>query len=157
MEDKALMNCSSLSKINLPNTLTEIGAHALAGCSNLKEIKLPNTLTYIGAYAFAGCSNIKEIKLPDKVRGIEVCLFQGCKKLESVTLGPEIFTISWDAFNDTGQPINIYCYTLRPPRYDLEQPMNYDINKITFHVPKSAVDEYKKSYSSLNINIVGDL
>ena len=54
--DGAFRYCSSLTSIELPNSVTSIGSHAFYGCSSLTSIELPNSVTSIGTYAFYKCS-----------------------------------------------------------------------------------------------------
>lgn len=50
----------TLSKIELSNTLTIVGARAFENCYNLKQVTIPASITYIDN-AFAQCININEI------------------------------------------------------------------------------------------------
>ena len=47
-------NCQSLTTVNLPNTLTEIGPEMFQGCVNLTNINFPSSITKIGSCAFLG-------------------------------------------------------------------------------------------------------
>ncbi len=49
------MDCSSLESIEIPDSVTSIGANAFNGCSSLKSITIPNSVTSIGRYAFFCC------------------------------------------------------------------------------------------------------
>ena len=80
---------SSLKKIILPDTVTEIGSAAFYWNSNLTEVVLPRSLTKIGRQAFTECISLKEISIPAGVTSIEKQAFQGCKKLASFRVDPE--------------------------------------------------------------------
>lgn len=56
-------SCRLLTYVNLPDTLTSIGASAFNSCSSLLEITLPDTLTSIGSYAFNGCKSLQYIRI----------------------------------------------------------------------------------------------
>ena len=47
--------CSSLTSINIPNSVTSIEGYAFYGCSSLTSINIPNSVTSIGIDAFHGC------------------------------------------------------------------------------------------------------
>ena len=57
----AFYGCSSLTAINIPESVTSIGSSAFHGCSSLTTITLPEGVTSIGSYAFYGCSSLKTV------------------------------------------------------------------------------------------------
>ena len=57
----AFLNCSSLTSINIPNTITNISVYAFKGCSALTSINIPNSVTNIGNYAFSGCTTLTNL------------------------------------------------------------------------------------------------
>ena len=50
--DAAFINCSALTSINIPNSVTEIGNWAFGFCYDLTSISIPASVTKIGEYAF---------------------------------------------------------------------------------------------------------
>ena len=84
--DRTFQNCSSLTTINLPDSLTGIGGNAFQSCSSLTTINLPDSLTGIGGGAFYSCSSLTTINLPDSLTGIGDWAFSGCSSLENVTI-----------------------------------------------------------------------
>lgn len=56
----AFLDCSSLTDIVFPDSLTSIGAAAFTNCSSLTSIKIPKNLTMISDNAFYDCSNLSE-------------------------------------------------------------------------------------------------
>lgn len=67
-------NCTSLSKVLLPETLTEIGLAAFMSCKNLTDITLPSQLIVIGQSSFMG-TGLTEIRIPESVTFIGYCAF----------------------------------------------------------------------------------
>jgi hypothetical protein len=86
IDGKAFRGCTSLTEINLSNSLTSIGGSAFYGCTNLTEINLPNSLTSIGGLAFQGCTSLTEINLPNSLTSIGGSAFQGCTNLTNFTI-----------------------------------------------------------------------
>lgn len=64
--DMAFNNCS-LTSINLPDSVTNIGDSAFGWCKSLTNINIPDTVTSIGNEAFAGCKSLTSINIPDSV------------------------------------------------------------------------------------------
>lgn len=76
--------CTKLSEINLPDSITCINPNAFAGCKSLTSLKLPNDLTDIGEKAFYNCNKIKEIEFGPNVENIDSCAFRKCASLERI-------------------------------------------------------------------------
>lgn len=82
----AFYGCTSLSEINLPDSVTKIGDSAFYGCSSLVSVALPAALTRLSSYMFKDCVSLAEIALPDSVKEI-YSSFVGCTALASVSIG----------------------------------------------------------------------
>ena len=78
--------CSSLTSISIPSSVTSIGNGAFSGCSSLTSISIPSSVTSIGNGAFSGCSSLTSISIPSSVTSIGNGAFSGCSSLESITL-----------------------------------------------------------------------
>ena len=57
--DYTLKAADGLTKVILPDTVTEIGSAAFAGCDELVEINFPNNIARIGEDAFINCEKIE--------------------------------------------------------------------------------------------------
>ena len=57
----AFSECSNLTSINIPNSMTSIGSYAFSECSNLASINIPNSVTHISPEAFEFCQDVKFI------------------------------------------------------------------------------------------------
>ncbi len=98
--DGAFRNCSSLTSIEIPNSVTSIGSYAFRGCSSLTSIEIPNSVTNIGDYAFYDCDSLTSVTIPDSVTSIGAGAFYGCSSLTSVTIGNSVTSIGSYAFED---------------------------------------------------------
>ena len=75
--DYAFYLCTNLVSLDLSQTaVTQIGDYALAGCSALHSLQLPQSLTTIGAGAFA-MTGLTEIRIPKNVVHIGEDIFMG--------------------------------------------------------------------------------
>ena len=70
-------NCTSLTNINIPNSVTSIESNAFSSCTSLTSIIIPDGVTNIGGYAFNGCMYMKEYHI---------------KPTTPPTLGTNVFT-----------------------------------------------------------------
>ena len=45
-------NCTGLTSVTIPNSVTSIGSNAFYGCTSLTSVTIPNSVTSIGESAF---------------------------------------------------------------------------------------------------------
>ena len=100
IDDAAFIDCSKLAEINIPAGVTEIGSNCFDGCESLKKIDIPDGVKSIGNYAFDGCKELREIVISDSVTEIGYGAFRCCEKLESVTLSKNITAINSKLFSN---------------------------------------------------------
>ncbi len=96
----AFANCSSLSSITVPDSVTSIGDYAFSYCSSLTSITIPDGVTSIGDYAFRGCSFLSSVTIPGSVTSIGNYAFYLCSSLTSITIPNSVTSIGDYAFND---------------------------------------------------------
>ncbi|MGI5059872.1 leucine-rich repeat domain-containing protein [Treponema denticola] len=82
----AFKNCTEISSVKFPQTLTKIGKNAFVDCTGLTSISLPANLTEIGDSAFFGCTGLTSITLPANLTQIDYSAFEGCTGLISLTI-----------------------------------------------------------------------
>ena len=117
----AFSNCTGLTEIEIPNSVTNIGRYAFRFCTGLTEIEIPNSITNIGYGAFSGCNSIKTltigtanvedwfrenyalttVTLSEGVKTIVGGAFYGCSNLSTVTIPSSVTTIGNSAFYGT--------------------------------------------------------
>ena len=80
----AFKDCSGLTSITLPDSVTSIGSSAFYGCSGLTSVTIPDGVTSIGSYAFAYCSGLTSVTIPDSVTSIGSYAFYNGNNFTSV-------------------------------------------------------------------------
>lgn len=63
LDEDCFKNNTTIKRIVLPGTLTEIPKNAFEGCVNLEEVVIPSQLTTINEGAFKNCKQLKKITL----------------------------------------------------------------------------------------------
>ena len=61
IDNDAFSLCSTLQRIELPDTIVHIGNAAFKGCTGLSSISLGNSLSSIGHTAFIACTSLEEV------------------------------------------------------------------------------------------------
>ena len=103
----AFKDCTEISSIKLPQTLTKIGKTAFAGCTGLTSISLPANLTEIDWYAFSDCTGLTSISMPANLTKIGLSAFRGCAGLTSISLPTNLTEIGRGAFSGCTGLINL--------------------------------------------------
>lgn len=105
--DNGFSDCTLLTSVVLPETITYIGVGAFSGCTNLKKIELPSGVKYIGQYAFSNCGALESVTIEGKVPTLPQGSFNGCSSLSSIILPDGIETIGKYAFSGCVGPTTI--------------------------------------------------
>ena len=85
IDERAFMNCSSLSSITLPSTVQTIALYAFGGCIGLTSFEFPNSVSTIEMGAFEGCP-LTSVEIPASVTNIGNNPFSFCSYLSSITV-----------------------------------------------------------------------
>jgi len=83
--DKAFFNCTNLTSITIPESVTIIGISAFYMCTGLTSFNIPKNVSNIADSAFSNCTGLTSITLPESVNSIGWYAFYLCTSLTSVT------------------------------------------------------------------------
>jgi hypothetical protein len=84
---------TSLSNIELPENVTDLGRSAFQGCSILKDITLPDSLKTVGESCFSGCELLTELKLGSNVTAVGANMIENCSKIKELTIPSSVDTL----------------------------------------------------------------
>ena len=96
----AFEDCSGLISVTIGNSVTSIGDCAFQSCSGLTSVTIPNSVTSIGTSAFSGCSGLTSFTIPNSVTSFGTSAFSGCTGLTSVTIPNSVTSIGNSSFSD---------------------------------------------------------
>ena len=104
IEEFAFANCSSLSSIDIPDSVIQIGNSAFENCTTLSNVGFSSNLISIGSKAFNNCSALTDfyeqwIEL-DSLYYIGSNAFSNCNKLESVYIPESVEQVRENAFGN---------------------------------------------------------
>ena len=80
----AFLECETLERLVLPNTVTKIDNQAFAGCTALKELTLSENITRIGDESFAQCTALETFPLPRALEFLGNRALMGCNNLTEI-------------------------------------------------------------------------
>ena len=106
--DSAFESCTSLTSVEIPDSVTAIGEYAFHWCDNLTSVEIPDSVTTIGNYAFFECNSLTLVEIPDSVTTIGNGAFFWCRHLTSVEIPASVTTIGDAAFACCGNLTGIW-------------------------------------------------
>lgn len=103
---EAFRECTGLTSIELPNTITTIGYNSFYKTA-IKSIKIPNSVTTIESRAFFECRGLTKVEIPNNVTKIGDYAFCWCYGLTSITIGSSVTSIGYEAFGSCNKLTSI--------------------------------------------------
>ncbi len=98
--DKAFYQNNKITKVIIPDTVTEMGASIFKECKNLETVDLGKGVVTMGGECFKDCKSLTSIVLPESLVELSGETFMGCKLLKTVELSPNITEIRGNTFEN---------------------------------------------------------
>ncbi|MST84244.1 leucine-rich repeat domain-containing protein [Hallella mizrahii] len=92
-------DCSGLTSINIPSSVTSLGESCFYGCSGLKSITIPSSVTSLDKRCFHGCSGLTSITIPSSVTSLSDYCFLHCRGLTSITIPSSVTSLGEGCFS----------------------------------------------------------
>ena len=151
----AFEDCTSLTSINIGNSVTSIGNDAFYGCTSLTSVTIPNSVTSIGNSSFYNCTSLTSVGIPDVVTSIDYWAFSGCTSLKDVYYTgsqSDWKKISIGSYNDclTNATIH-YNWTGEFPLVTNEDETSFTVYNSTAII--DSVNDVNLKLKSVNMNI----
>ena len=102
--DKCFYECSDLTSITIPSSVTSLGYWCFYECSDLTSITIPSSVTSLGGGCFSFCSGLTSITIPSSVTSLGDYCFDGCNGLTSITIPSSVTSLGDYCFR--------YCFNL---------------------------------------------
>jgi len=148
----AFYNCTNLTSVTIPNSVTSIGWNAFRDCTSLTSVNIPNSVTSIGDSAFNGCKSLTSVIIGSGVTSIGYDAFLSCTKVNSITwyynpalnltgattvvIPANVTSIGWNAFRDCTSLTSVIV-DANNPNYASADGILYNKSKTEFiHIPR---------------------
>ena len=111
---------SSISSINIPNSVTKIGECCFTGNIKLKEVTIGKGCRELPEGIFSDCLALTSVVLNDGLEKISNKAFANCQSLESINIPGTIVQIGETYYDkDSGGSLPFYnCTTLKNVRFE---------------------------------------
>ena len=153
VRSSAFSECTYLTSVTLPESVTSIGDYAFDSCEGIKKVVMPGVKT-IGHWSFRNCYELESLDFSDALTSIGNYCFDKNLKVTSVTLPATLTNIGGYAFEGNPQLQTVTCLATTPPAvkkgyldgdeiYTIFDDTDYGDRKL--YVPKGCVDAYKSA------------
>ena len=140
----AAFSSSGLTSISIPDSVFQIDSQTFMGCTALSNVSIGTGVKTIGNDAFNGCTSLTSVEIPDNVTDIYDSVFEGCSGLTSVTIGEGITSIGQYAFRGCTSVTEYVFRGNTPP--ELRYEALSGLGEFDIFVPNEAVAAYEKAW-----------
>ena len=150
---KMLVHDIETDRIDIPSTVTSIGAFTFYQCSCIKTVTIPASVTSIGSSAFEDCDYLTSLTMSDGLQSIGGSAFQGCKRLNTLVIPSTVNSILVNAFKNCTGLTDVYCNAVAVPNTEASVFNGVETETVTLHVPEAAVEAYKSIWPWSNFKV----
>ena len=144
--DGAFMRSRNLETVKLGSGLLKIGGQAFKGCTALTGMTIPDKVTEVGTGAFNNCSAMRYIVIGDAVTSIGKEMCDGCKSLDSLVIGSNVGAIGSMAFYSSRNLKAVTCKSASVPQLAGLASFSTEAYKnATLRVPLGTEDDYSQA------------
>ena len=155
----AFHNCTELTSITIPNTVTTIEYFAFSNCKKLSNpifnstifarlpesfntsYTIPEGIKTIASAAFRNCSKLPSVTIPTSVQVIDKSAFAYCTNLTTITIPGSVTMIDEHAFESCTNITSIYVGSI-PAQITSSTFNKIDKSKCILYVPTGCKNKY---------------
>lgn len=109
--ERRAMADAPVNRLELPDSVTEIGYEAFAGCDALQFVRLPKHLELVEPGIFSGCLSLEKIEMCDTIKALSESMFERCASLVEFPFRNGILELPRNVFSEC---VSLESVTLPP-------------------------------------------
>ena len=109
--ERRAMADAPVNRLELPDSVTEIGYEAFAGCDALQSVRLPKHLELVEPGIFSGCLSLEKIEMCDTIKALSESMFERCASLVEFPFRNGILELPRNVFSEC---VSLKSATLPP-------------------------------------------
>jgi len=148
----AFIACTGLTTVTIPNSVTTMNEAVFSGCSGLTSVNISNSLTTIELQTFSACTGLTTVTIPNSITVIGGEAFSTCIGLTTVTIPNSVNTISNYAFSSCTALTTVNCYIQNPLAIDGNVFGFINLNNCVLNVPIGSEVAYEAAAVWTNFN-----
>lgn len=155
----AFENCSGLTSVTFPSSVTSIGEYAFSGCSGLTSVTIPSSVTSIGDSAFEGCSGLTSVYVSwESPLSINASIFENVNTKSCILYVPkrtydDYWLSNWGVF-DNIEEYDVTGIDNVTTSSDVKEISRYSVNGQRLKVPTKGLNIVKYSDGSVKKVVV---
>ena len=153
--DGCFWDCTGLTSITIPNSVTSLGDYCFQDCTGLTSITIPNSVTTLGEGCFSECTGLTSITIPNSVTSIGNYAFYGCSDLTNIRMKSSTPpTTGNNVFANCSNLTTVYVPKGAKEAYNVKQWNSYEIVEMenTSIAAAPTVDSQKASAPVYGLN-----
>ncbi|TXG39654.1 leucine-rich repeat domain-containing protein [Seonamhaeicola maritimus] len=139
---EAFRDCSNLTSVVLPNSLTIIREYGFRNCRKITSLTIPDSVLLIERSAFLYCTKLVSINIPENLTTINYGTFSQCYELMSITIPESVTSIATYAFSGCSSLSTVNIFVVSPIAISIHMFWNLDLSLITLNVPSGSESAY---------------
>lgn len=147
----AFSDCTTVTSVILPESVTTIGDYAFDGCEGLKTIEMPGVKT-IGNWSFRNCYVLENVKFPNTLTSIGNFAFDKNRMMVKIDLPESLTNLGGFVFEGIPDVKTVICRATTPPEikkgyldgeeiYTIFEDTDY--GTVDLYVPEESIKAYQ--------------
>ena len=141
------LNNKKVTKLIIPDDVTNISSYAFSGCRDLTSVTIPNSVKEIGASAFKGCSSLTSVTIPNSVTSVGSNAFDGTPWFDNQPDG--LVYVGKVAYKYKGEMPTYSRITIKDGTFEIASDAFFGCSGLTsVTIPNSVTSIGREAFSS---------